>query len=315
MISKEKLAINFENLRNNIPQKPEYYTPDHPKSVKEALKSYSNRRSVNSFETCTHAYNVENWPLPLWFDPQNKKIGFWNSLYFKKYNSLLFKRKSIRLNDFGFLWIPIINKIIYKQSIDDSVIEAFNANITYIQNRLLSNVTLQSKSLILKDIFRCYRKKYWISCISTLFPLIDYVSRKILKTKDLRTDVKKICKLFEGIGFSIETVDNLMPHITSVVAFHNDKLTLEEKLQFQQEIGNYQLGIIGPALSSFLRFANNYYRYYTEDKGEIGIMNRHAILHGSVNEYGTQANSIKLLTFLFLFIELEPIFEILLDES
>ena len=315
MISKEKLVSNLNILRNKIPQKPDIYTSDHPISIKEALEKYSRQRTVHLVETFTYTFNNENWPLPLWFDPKNIRVGFWNKLYYKRYHKSMFKKKYIGFKDFHYLCVPSINNIFFKQSIDESLIEAFDVNITYIQNQLESNVTLQSKSFILKDIFRCYKKKYWISCISTLFPLLDYVTRKLLKTKNLRTDIKTICKLFEEIGFSIETVDYLMPHITLVNAFFHSELTWEEKQELQNKIIDNKFGLIGPALSSFLRFANSYYSYYSEDKGEPIIFNRHAILHGSINEYGTQVNAIKLLTFLYLFLELEPIFEILLDED
>jgi hypothetical protein len=75
-------------------------------------------------------------------------------------------------------------------------------------------------------------------------------------------------------------------------------------------------GLIGPALSSFIRFANIYYSYYKEDveAKEIQLLNRHAILHGSISEFGTKTNTVKLITFLYLMLELEDIFEILLAE-
>ncbi len=52
-----------------------------------------------------------------------------------------------------------------------------------------------------------------------------------------------------------------------------------------------------------------------EDGTDSSEINRHAILHGSINSFGTRFNVIKLITFLYLMLELEPVFKILFDES
>lgn len=316
MISKEKLADNLTILRNQIPQKPKIYTSDHPVTIKEALDKYSNRRTIHGVQTCTNSFNNEHWPLPLWFDPMKIKVGFWNKFYYKKHNNTLHKKKFNGFKDFDYLWLPAMNKIFYKTNFDESIVEAFDANIKYIQKRLKSNPLLQSKAPILQDVFRTYNKEYWVACISTLFPVLDYVARKLLNTKNLSIDISKMCKLFEQNGFSLETVDHLMPHITLVNLFQElDEPNFHEKWkELHEKVKDNEYGLIGPALSSFLRFANNYYGYYREDLEENNVINRHAILHGSINEFGNKENAIKLLTFLYLFLELEPVFEILLKE-
>lgn len=76
-------------------------------------------------------------------------------------------------------------------------------------------------------------------------------------------------------------------------------------------------GIIGPALSSFIKFANIYYGYYIEENEteEVqSLINRHAILHGAISNFGNKVNAVKLITFLYLMLELEDVFNILLEE-
>ena len=68
---------------------------------------------------------------------------------------------------------------------DDTIIEAFEANKKYIEQRLKSYPVLTSKQLVIEEIFKTYKKKYWIAGINTLFPLLDFVARKFLKTKNL----------------------------------------------------------------------------------------------------------------------------------
>lgn len=317
MITKDKLALNLKDLKSRIPVKPKTYTEEHPRTIKEALKYYCNQRTVHSVQACTKSLNDENWALPLWFNPENVKVGFWNRIYYRKqYNSWSKGKKFKGLKDFDFFWVPVLNHIFFKRSYDEILIEAFGANSKYAFQTLLTNPILQTKKLILESIYRSYKKGDWVACISTMFPLIDFVARRILKTNNLAVDVSKICKLFEQNGFSLETAGHLMPHFTFVSSHEQGQPFLsKEREEWFKKMIEYDFGLIGPALSSFIRFANIYYSYYKEDKEEeITSLNRHAILHGSTNNFGSKVNAVKLLTFLYLILELESVFEILFTE-
>jgi hypothetical protein len=129
--------------------------------------------------------------------------------------------------------------------------------------------------------------------------------------------VSRICKLFAQNGFSLENAGDLMPHFTFVLSHKpGQPLFSEERDQWFRKMQETDFGFIGPALSSFIRFANIYYSYYKEDTEteETQSLNRHAILHGSINDFGTKANTVKLITFLYLMLELEEVFKILLKE-
>lgn len=182
----------------------------------------------------------------------------------------------------------------------------------------MENQLLQKKKPIIESMYRNYKKRDWVACIIILFPIIDFVTRRILKTKNLGIDVSRICKLFDQNGFSLENVDNLMPHIAfSFSRKKGQPYFDEESLEWLRKLGEFDFGLIGPALSSFIRFANIYYAYYKEDEEkeeEISVLNRHAILHGSINHFGTKVNTIKLLTFLYLMLELESVLDTLFAE-
>lgn len=228
MITKEKLSDNLDILRNTIPKKPKIYTSDHPKNIKEALYKYSNRRSVHGMEMCALDFHRNNWPLTLWYDPENIKVGFWNKLFYKKwYNSFRKtanknhskkKKRFKKFKDYEYFWIPFLNKHHFKRGYDTSIVAVFEVNKKYILSRLTSNHIIESKKNAISEIFSSLEKKLWQSSINTIFPIIDYVARKLLNTTRLNFDVSKICKLFEQNGFSVENLDYLMPHAAFVNA-------------------------------------------------------------------------------------------------
>ncbi len=321
MITKERLALNLDVLRKLMPQKPKEYTTDHPVTIKQALEKYSNQRSVHTVQAHTRCFDEEHWPLMLWINPNNIQVGFFNKVLYKKYrnssNKFLKRKKRFKeLKDFDYLSVPFVNKYYFKRDYDETNMKMFQVNRKYVEEKLKSNTLLVSKKLIIEEIFRTYKRKYWISCINNLFTVLDFITRKLFKTKNLGIDISRICKLFEQNGFSIETADYLMPHIAIVNSLGPGKrLSKEERDSIYEKVKDNNFGLIGQALFSFLRFANHYYGYYKEDGVDNNIINRHAILHGSINSFGNKANVIKLITFLFLLLELEPVFEILLNEE
>jgi hypothetical protein len=318
MITKDKLAINLKELKSRIPSKPTTYTSKHPKTITEALKYYCNKRTVHSVQACTTSLNEDNWPLPLWFNPENVKVGFWNKLYYRRqYNSGQKGKNFKGLKEFDFFFVPVMNHILFKLSFDQIILEAFDANKKYAFRMFLSKPILKSKKGIIESVQKSYRSNNWEACISTIFPLIDFMTRRLLGTKNLGLDVSKICKLFAQNGFSLENAGNLMPHFTFVLSHKpGEQFFSKEREKWFQKMQETDFGLIGPALSSFIRFANIYYSYYKEDTEaqESPLLNRHAILHGSISDFGTKVHAVKLITFLYLMLELEDVLKILLAE-
>jgi hypothetical protein len=119
------------------------------------------------------------------------------------------------------------------------------------------------------------------------------------------------------MDFHLKNAADLMPHFTFVLSYKpGQSFFSKERDEWFKKMQETDFGLIGPALSSFIRFANIYYSYYKEDaETEEGqSLNRHAILHGSINDFGTKENTVKLISFLYLTLELEDVLKILLEE-
>lgn len=317
MITNEILAYNLKVLRDKIPTKPNVYTPEHPKRISEALEFYCNQRTVHIVQAYTYSFNENYWPLPLWFNPEDVRVGFWNKLYFRKHIRFWNKNKKFcKLKEFDFLYVLAFNCLRKKSFYNEIIVEAFDVNKKYTFQMLLSNPILDSKKEIIESIQLSYNKGNWVACICTIFPLIDFVTRNLLKTSKLSIDVSNICKLFDKNGFTLDNAIDLMPHISYVISCTPDDFFNGENLKKLRKNSETDFGLIGPALCSFIKFANTYYSYFKDDN-EVNngqLLNRHAILHGSINNFGTKDNTVKLITFLFLMLELESIFAILFIE-
>lgn len=319
MITKDKFALNLKELKNRIPDKPLIYTKEYPRTIRESLNYYCNKRTVHSIQSCVHTLNIEDWPLPLWFDPENIKLGFGNyHLYKKLYYSDKTGKKIKRLNDFDFIRILPMISICFKRTFDEIIIEAFDANLKYVFKKMQESTILGTKAKFIISLKDSYKKSNWTACVITIFPLIDFVVRRILNTNNLGIDVSKICKLFEQNGFSLKNVGDLMPHQTFVSSHQTGQPFLnKERVEWFGKMLDFDLGLLGPALCSFIYFANHYYSFYKEDQesgGEVELLNRHAILHGSISQFGSKGNTVKLITFLYLILELDIAFEILFSE-
>ena len=327
MIKNDRLEKNLDTLRNIIPKKPTVHTTDYPRTISEGLVKYYRQSALNVLETNTFNLSKLNWPLPLWVDPEDIKIGYWNTYRYKKFFNSWDKRiKFNGFKDFDWLNVPVLANILSAHNIDHMVINIFEVNIQFVEKKFLKNPLLGRKQDIVKEIFKVYKLGYWNSCITSLFPIVDFVVRQLLKTTNLTKSINEICNLFRECGFGVDTVNYLMPH-TALTQFIYEgyeegsgakafqKINSPEYLELLGKVEKNRFGVIGPALSSFLVFSNSYYGYYKEEVNASNILNRHAILHGSVDAYNTKLNTVKLITYLFLILELEPILQILFDDN
>lgn len=308
MVSVQQFGVNMSRLKDRMPIKPIVYSSEYPKTLKECLDLYCRQRTVNLLQINTILISKENWPLPFWYNPENWKFGLINRIRLSRWGKKLRKDD----NGFGYSSMLVLMNIGKYISMTDIMLEAFDANRKYAFLQLLSNPILESKTSIIRSLERSFKQSNWIACVCTILPLFDFVARKTMGVTNLTKDVRNICKLFEAHGFNIDNADEFMPMMNDVIKRHETGTWTPDARLKELEAFNY--GIIGCALSSFVRFANLYYSYFKEDSDidSSNVLNRHAVLHSANVNFGTKENTVKLITLLFLVLELEPVFQILL---
>lgn len=334
MITQEQFSRNFENLRASIPKKPLYYTAHYPRTIDESFKLYSNSRTRHLLCRLTNLYNLEQWPLPLWIDPTNVKISLINKLNYQKATASLSQKKSVfdwipiysrflkhnrkikgRTDFWQYLMFPAYNQIFFKQDFTEGIVKAFDVNLLYVKRKLIDNPILRDRQEVIEAIFSAYKQGYWLACLNTIFPLLDRLARQHLKVSSLKNDIKGICKLFKKCGIDADSTDILMPIVHYGKEIRLAQLNGKPVDWNSSSKQTIELGLLGPILSSFLLFANKYYSYYKDENEKIQELNRHAVIHGAVIDVATKENTVRLLTFLVLFIELEPVFRVLFNNE
>jgi len=77
------------------------------------------------------------------------------------------------------------------------------------------------------------------------------------------------------------------------------------------------LRLVGIGLGSFVDTASTFYEYYRKNPTDDSIdeLNRHAVIHCAPVNFNSKLHAAKLLTFIDLTLELEPVFKILLAED
>jgi hypothetical protein len=333
-----------------IPKKPESHTSDFPVNIAESLKKYLRMSTICIMRNAVWFYDSKNWPMPLYINPDNINIGalhesmlirlnmkddfkhfdiFANlqvgknkphelNLGYAKIHRLIRFRKRKKLKYYDWLIPPILCHFYKVTNLDDFNVELFEVNYKYYKKKLLSNNLLHAKHSILKDIFQTFENKNYAACICTLYPLLDFVTREYFKTNKLGKDLTSVNGLFKAAGFGLNDIDNLKPGAATAKAMQlvmAKKITFEEMVSISKKL-EPELGFAGIALSSFLHFSTKYYDYYrSDDSSNNSIFNRHAIIHGASNDYANKINAVKLFTYLYLMLELEPVLKIVFNEN
>lgn len=343
----EKPFFNISKLQKSIPSKPIEYTADIPFSINESLEKYLRTSTINNIRMASWILDSNGWPIPLYVDPKNIQIGFLhkivlaksNGLYgnFKYYSMLgslivnsfqpskisktlmyrmfllLHPIKTVRYYDWFI--VPIFCKAFKITNLSDIIVDLFEVNFKYYQTKIMSNKHLDSKQVNLSNIFSAYQSGNYASCISTIYPLLDFLTRLFLNVTNLTIGIGYINKIIKDAGFTLDEIDNLKPGAFTHKFLNKhgfDKIQEKEysKLSKQHE---YKLGLPGIALSSFLHFSSKYYADYRDESTKPNQLNRHAIIHGANTDCFTQENTVKLLTYMYLMLELEPVLKIVFE--
>ena len=344
----EKPFFNINKLQNLIPLKPMEYTSDIPFSIEESLEKYIRSSTINNIRAASWILDSHGWPLPLYVDPKNIQIGFLhkivlgksNGLYgnFKYYNmlgsltvntfqpskiskNLLYRIfllfhpiKSIQYYDWFI--VPVFCKSFKITNLSEIIVDLFDVNFQYYQTKITANKYLESKQVNLSNIFSTYQTGNYASCISTIYPLLDFLTRLFLNVTNLTIGIGYINKIIKEAGFTLEEIDNLKPGAFTHKFFnkHGFGKIHEKEYDNLSKKHEYKLGLPGIALSSFLHFSSKYYADYSDESAEPNQLNRHAIMHGANTNCFTKENTVKLLTYMYLMLELEPVLKIVFEK-
>jgi len=245
-------------------------------------------------------------------NPTELKKSWWIRMYSSLYN--------IKFQYYDWLYVPLLCNLFKITNIDDFVTDLFETNFSFIKDKFLNNPLLKEKIPIIESIIETYERKNWVACICTLFPLLDFLTRKYFNTTKLEKDITVVSSVFKKAGYNQKEIYDLKP---SAISDYLSYLLLAKKITSKEMEAKFKqnddkkpkLGLIGIALSSFLSFGKVYYDYYRQDNKDKSSLNRHSIMHGANDEFYTKVNAVKLITYLYLMLELEPVLKIVFNEE
>ena len=299
----EKLKANLQKLKDQIARKPSVYTSEYAKTINESFEKYINTRSLDLIVVINEGFIEFDWPFPVYI--QNNKLA--NR---KMYILLIAMLVPKYIKDKIVFWKPSEAK---KEKELKLLTNRYMCRHFYFCKKEIfsswkSNPIFSGKHYIIDNIYKTYSKGYWYSCMTSSFPLLDFLCRKYFNTKKLGRDITLIVSMFKKAG--ITSRDTMPGRVAWEVA--------KERGEDVQEATEKDLRLVGVALSSFLNFADIYYAYYrNSDFKSTETINRHAIIHGAdyQEDIWTKENATKILIFLDLTLSLEPVFNILLNEN
>lgn len=301
LITEQELVLNLEILRGKIARKPIDYIfqDDFPIQIEDSLSKYVITHHVNLILSISDVLRVIfDWPFPffilsfrkskIWSITVEFPLTVWSTMHVLIESRIYQASKEVQMDRI-------------KTIIDRGMVKLVRLSSRKLFLRWMSSEILAGYQHELMEIKQVYTKGYWYPCVTAVFPLLDYICRKLLRTKNLTKGVSYINKLFSDANISFES---LRPGYGA----WDYAETIGEN---PQEASNKDLRLVGIALESFLQFSKGYYSHCDQDQN-IFVLNRHSILHGGRGKVWTKEDATKLLLFLDLMISLFPVFEILL---
>ncbi len=299
-----KLTANLEALRSRIVRKPATRTDQYAKTVEEAFSYYTRTRSINFILSLAEVWAEDGWPFPTYMplDESSWKIQVASNLTIlfpipkmgRLKRIFLLARKSWRRNDSLVL-----------SATDEGMLNLFTAYQGAIFSNWSEHVLFEGRRTIVSEIIDSFHRGSWACVISTAFPLVDHLVRSAFGTKRIDKDVNEILGVFRAAGL-----------MTSIKPGHKawDKAREADESDIDGATDR-DLRLPGIVLGSFLDFAEVYYGYYRAASGVTTNLNRHAVIHCAAEDWWTEVNATKLLTFLDLTLTIHPILKILLKEE
>lgn len=291
-----QIADNIRFLASKIARKPTEYAHDWARIPEESLFLYTNTRTVNLILSFSEVLTMQGWPFPSFMSIEQV-------IFAHKKNKMAWIRQLFLLKDI-FISSVWANKKLKVLS-DRLMIKYFRQNSDTTFSRWKSCPFLSEKSHLIDEIAITYKKQLWTSCISTTFPLLDFVMRHYLGTKNLNAGIQCLSDAFFRIanlkandlkpGYAIWNAQNDSENGNTIAT------SLQEDLRLP-----------GIYLASFFEFAKSFYAWYSSTTDSPPTtLNRHAVIHCAA-DYCTEVNTTKLLSFFDLTLHLEPFFRIII---
>ena len=188
---------------------------------------------------------------------------------------------------------------------DKYMIFLFQRNMRPLFHLLKTAPVLMQKKHIVYEIQRTNEQKLWAACISLIMPLLDHIIRDFSSDDDLHMSI-------QVLRDALHNEANLRPKdFMPGSAVWYGKSDPETGNTFASTLEE-DLRLPGIYLSSFFEFADQYYEWYSSTSAKPkSSLNRHAVMHCS-SEFWSEANTIRMLTFLDLTLRLEKPLKVLI---
>lgn len=272
---------------------------------------YTRTSTINLFNALNVCLMELDWPFPAYIDLRKEMekplyCGGPESNRWQKFFKRIKRHTSLK---YVVLMAAIAKSSDEKEGLrlcDDEMASIFDRHRIEFFSSLFQSHILQPKRQILQDIEKAYCKKMWAACISTTYPLLDYIIRNYFTTEKINVSIQVLRNAYFEIA-KLQSKD-LMPGNS----IWDGKSNPEKGNTFAKTVEE-DLRLPGIFLSSFFSFSDIYYGWYKSTKAAPQTpLNRHAIIHCS-SEYWTKPNAVKILTFLDLTIRLELVLKILIQ--
>ncbi len=298
----DKLKSNLKKLRASIARKPDQFESEYAITIQDSFTKYTRTSTINLILASNEVLCEFNWPFPAYM-LGSKRLSIKIVLALIPFMLTDKTREIFQLLNTNKKSSPFSNQEL-QFHISKSMVRLFRLHKGEIFSYWKNHHFLQDKNYIIDNIKRTYRKGFWYACMTSAFPLLDFLCRKFFNTKCLNRDITYLIVMFKKAG--IFPRDVKPGYIAWEVA--------EESGENTQQATEKDLRLVGIVLGSFLEFADVYYAWYRKD-ASTNELNRHAIMHCASQDLWTEENATKVLVFLDLTLRLEPVFNILLRET
>lgn len=303
----DKLKSNLKKLRWAIARNPSKYTPAFTITVLSSFTKHLKTSEVNLLLAINDVLFEHKWPFPAYllgsrWAVQKFSFALLPVALTQKARSFFKIERPLPVN-FQTISTEELNHEFFRGA-EKLMFRLFLLHEREVFAYWETNHSLQDKQYLINNIRSCYKKELWYACITSAFPILDFLCRKYVNTNHLDQDIPRLVACFKEAGVLSRNLKS------SFITWDASALDEESASEAEQN----DLRLVGSLLGSFLDFASIYYTGNRKDEG-AGDINRYAIIHCASPHLWTRENATKVLVFIDLTLRLEPTFKILLKED